>query len=175
MRKSVTTFAHACGSLRRLRFGEVIGILKGGVDFLDGNTITSAVLVDKLPKPVPFVEVPASAIGEVLVGCKVVATLVVFKGATDDGSFENLGNFKLFSGFGQHSFQWKKGLQGGGQGIVFGFQSGTGNGSLQLGTPSVRHITQLYNPPRARPSRVGISIWFNFVKSTERRQHRDRD
>ena len=87
-------------------FGEVIGALVAGVDFDEFE------LIGMVPKPVPFVEVIAGPVGDVVIGCKDKCALIVFKYSGADGGRNRVGNFKNGARFNQHTFEGQEGLQG---------------------------------------------------------------
>ena len=118
---------------------EVIGILEGDVDVANGNRIVvNAISGHKLPEPVPFVEIPSSSRSDAVVVGKKTSALVVFKSLSANGGTDWRRKINLGGGFKQHAFEWKQGLERGGQCIVLSFHCRTRDGSLKLRAPGKR-------------------------------------
>ena len=106
-----------------------------------------------VPKPVKFVEKVSGAVGDAVVRCQEEGSLVVLEDLGSNGGMEwakslnrmligVMTDLKMSHSLNQHTFQGEECLQSVRESGVFGFESGTGDGGLELGLPNQGEAAQ---------------------------------
>ena len=89
----------------RQGLGKVIGLLVVGIDLVHFEFVLMG------PKPMPLVEKVAGAIGDAIVGRKIIGTLVVLKCTGAHGGPDGRRKIEAVDGFKEETLDWEQGLE----------------------------------------------------------------